>query len=220
MLTSADVVRWLLEQSCKANEQMMALHFSQCWDFCRRTDVLWKYPNWATSNSSWLEVLQVVRQEEQQTLQQMYGPTTTHSNEIGTEKLASPLLQKFALNVAERARHGQSHGSSALMEVEQEREVVFEIEQVREKQSMTEHTALHFPGTDPAILDFINTGQLDTGRTRKRGPLLQAFVYVGRTRIGTQFGVKGTTSRLYVSNEFKRTIVVDGTGPEHEILVS
>lgn len=64
ILTSVDVVRWLLEQSCKANEQMMALHFSQCQDFCRRTDIVWKYTNFATNRQHLEKVLEVVRQGE------------------------------------------------------------------------------------------------------------------------------------------------------------
>jgi hypothetical protein len=39
-LVSADVVQWLLEQSCKANDQMTSLHVAQGLDFCRRTDAL------------------------------------------------------------------------------------------------------------------------------------------------------------------------------------
>ncbi|KAG8409573.1 hypothetical protein J3459_017399 [Metarhizium acridum] len=216
-LTSADVVRWLLEQSCKANEQMMALYFSQCQDFCRRTDVMWKHRNFGKNKQDLEKVLEVIRQEEQQTLQQMYGPRTQPERD-GFVEFASPQLQTFALNVAGMARHGLSSCPSALMEVEQEREVVFEVEQVRERQSRTEHTALAFPGVDHAIMVFLETGQLDTKATSKRAPLMQAFDYVGRTKIGKQFGVKSTTSRFYVSREYTRTIAVDGRMAKHEIL--
>lgn len=219
MLTSVDVVRWLLEQSCKANEQMMGLHFAQCQDFCRRTDILWKHPDFATNKTSLSKVLQVIRQEEQQTLQQMYGPRT-QLDQTNSIELASPQLQDFALNVAKRARHGQSSCSSAMMEVEQEREVEFEIEQVRQKQSNTKHKALSFPGLDLAIMKFIETGQLDTTAICNRAALLQAFDYVGRTKIGTHFGIKATTSRLYVSNEYTHTITAGVTMATHEILVS
>lgn len=217
--TSVDVVRWLLEQSCKANEQMMALHFSQCQDFCRRTDIVWKHPKFATNKTHLEKVLEVIRNEEQQTLQQMYGPKT-QSEQVGLVEVASRRLQTFALNVADMARHGQSSCSSALMEVEQEREVVFEVEQVREKQKRTEHTAHEFPGVDHAIMVFITTGQLDTKAAGQRGPLMQAFDYVGSTKIGKQFGVKSTSSRFYVSREYTRTIKVGRGMARHEILVS
>ncbi|KID60497.1 uncharacterized protein G6M90_00g066920 [Metarhizium brunneum] len=215
--TSVDVVRWLLEQSCKANEQMMALHFSQCQDFCRRTDIVWKHPNFATNKTHLEKVLEVIRNEEQQTLQLMYGPRT-QSEQVGLVEVASRRLQTFALNVADMARHGQSSCSSALMEVEQEREVVFEVEQVREKQKRTEHTAHEFPGVDHAIMVFITTGQLDTKAAGQRGPLMQAFDYVGSTKIGKQFGVKSTSSRFYVSWEYTRTIKVGRGMARHEIL--
>ncbi|KAM3477573.1 hypothetical protein MY5147_002645 [Beauveria neobassiana] len=203
-LTSRDVVRWLLEQSCNANEQMMSLYLSQCWDFCRRTDVLWKHPDYATSKRHREKVLDVIKQEEQQTLQQMYGPRVP-SEMACRVQLASRQLQTFAENAGRMAQYGQTSYSSALMEVEQEREVVLEVEHMREKETRARHVALAFPGLDTAILDFIATGRLKTGTGTSR-PLLQAFDYVGRTRIGKSFGVGATKSRLYVSHEFTHVI--------------
>ncbi|KAF1734969.1 hypothetical protein CRV24_003887 [Beauveria bassiana] len=203
-LTSRDVVRWLLEQSCNANEQMMSLYLSQCWDFCRRTDVLWKHPDYATSKRDREKVLDVIKQEEQQTLQQMYGPRVP-SEMACRVQLASRQLQTFAENAGQMAQYGQTGYSSALMEVEQEREVVLEVEHMREKETRARHVALAFPGLDTAILDFIATGRLNTGTGTSR-PLLQAFDYVGKTRIGKSFGVGATESRLYVSHEFTHAI--------------
>ncbi|KAM3439603.1 hypothetical protein MY4824_002595 [Beauveria thailandica] len=204
-LSSRDVVRWLLEQSCNANEQMMSLHLSQCWDFCRRTDVLWKHADYATSKRDREKVLGVIKQEEQQTLLQMYGPRVP-SEMACRLQLASRQLQAFAENAGRMAQYGgQSSYSSALMEVEQEREVVLEVEHMREKETRARHVALAFPGLDTAILDFIATGQLDTGTGTSR-PLLQAFDYVARTRIGKSFGVGATESRLYVSHEFSHAV--------------
>ncbi|KAM3497394.1 hypothetical protein MY10362_009258, partial [Beauveria mimosiformis] len=203
-LTSRDVVCLLLEQSCNANEQMMSLHLSQCWDFCRRTDVLWKHSDYATRERDREKVLGVIKQEEQQTLLQMYGPRVPSETACRVQ-LASRQLQAFAENAGRMAQYGQSSYSSALMEVEQEREVVLEVEHMREKETRARHVALAFPGLDTAILDFIATGQLDTGTGTSR-PLLQAFDYVARTRIGKSFGVGETESRLHFSHEFAHAI--------------
>lgn len=218
-ITSRDVVRWLLEQSCKANEQMMSLYVSQCRDFCRRTDVLWKYPEYATSQNDLEKVLGVIRQEEQQTLHQMYGPRLP-SQQTAAIPLASQQLQVFAQSVEQMARHVQSTYSSALMEVEQEREIVLEVEHMRENQRRTRHVALAFPGLDPAIVVFIETGQLDPRETATRPCLLQAFDYVGRTKIGKVFGIQATASRLYVSHEFSHTIDMTHAREKDDIIVS
>lgn len=220
MLTSADVVRWLLEQSCNANEQMMGLHFSQCQDFCRRTDALWKHPDFATNQKSLSTVLDVVRQKEQQTLELMYGPEL-QARATGHLGFVSPQLRAFAKNVAKMTLHGRtSNTASALMEVEQEREVEFEVEQIRDKQTSSSFTALSFPGLHSAIKAFVETGVLDAEVKRTEEPFRQAFDFVGRTKIGTDFGVKSTTSRLFVSGEFSRTIASKKLMVRVNILVS
>ncbi|ATY61665.1 very large low complexity [Cordyceps militaris] len=216
-LTSQDVVRWLLDQSCKANQQMMGLHLSQCWDFCRRTDMLWKHPDYATSGNDLKKVLGVIRQEEQQTLQHMYGPG---GPPVPTDRLrlTSRRLLTFTQNVERMARHGQSSCSSALMEVEQEREVVLEVEHMREKETQRRHVALTFPGPDRGLLDFVKTGCLDTRATRSQAPLMQAFEYIGKTKIGRLFRIQATKSCLYVSREFVRTIAANKMMEKEDIV--
>ncbi|TQV93180.1 P-loop containing nucleoside triphosphate hydrolase [Cordyceps javanica] len=203
--TSRDVVRWLLHQSCKANEQMLSLYRSQCWEFCRRTDVLRQHPNYATREDDLQQVLGVIRQEEDQTLQDMYGPRDS-SALAGRTHLASAQLRAFAQNAERMATHEQVGDSSALMEVEQEREVVLEVEHMREKETKKSHVALVFPGLDKGIKDFIQTGQLDTGANTSGATFTQAFEYVGQTKIGSSFGIQATASRLFVSREFVRTV--------------
>ncbi|KAJ3492062.1 hypothetical protein NLG97_g5478 [Lecanicillium saksenae] len=115
---------------------------------------------------------------------------------------------------SEMARHGQSESTSALMQVEQEREVVLQVEHMRAKETRARHVALTFPGLDAVIARFVRTGRLDT----ETGPVLQAFDYVGRTSIGARFGIQATASRLYVSREFSRTVKVGVAGDEANIL--
>jgi hypothetical protein len=82
-VTSSDVVYWLLEQSCKANEKMMPLHTSQGFDFCRRTNALWKYFNLAKGPEDRLQLLDTIQQREDWTLEQLYGPKKFFSAEEG-----------------------------------------------------------------------------------------------------------------------------------------
>ncbi|PYH95065.1 hypothetical protein BO71DRAFT_474570 [Aspergillus ellipticus CBS 707.79] len=58
---SHDVVRWLLEQTCRANEELRPLYLAQGFDFCSRQD----------ANS--------LLQPEQQTLEQLYHPSNAET---------------------------------------------------------------------------------------------------------------------------------------------
>ncbi|KAK2596613.1 hypothetical protein QQS21_006289 [Conoideocrella luteorostrata] len=216
-VTSIDVVRWLLEQSCKANEQMLPLHFSQCKDFCRRTNSLWKNPNFAANNRDIKRVLQVIQQKEEQTLESLYGPESQYMNAESLQ-LDFPQLQTYVSNIEERAQDGKPNSGTALMEVEQEREVVFQVEQVREKQISVRHEPLLYPGIHPTILKFIRTGYLDASDNSNTAPLLHAMEYIRTTKIGKKFGVKATASRLFVTREFRNTVTVNKSIPKQDIL--
>jgi hypothetical protein len=109
---------------------------------------------------------------------------------------------------------GRQFESSALAEVEQEREVEFEVEQVRENQKRGEFSPLSFPGLDPYIARFVKTGHLDN-----RGPFVEAFNFIGTTKIGQKYGVCGTGNPLFVSLEFTKT-VIRGTKAELMMVVS
>jgi hypothetical protein len=100
--------------------------------------------------------------------------------------------------------------SSALEEVEQEREVEFQVEEVREVQRPVHHTALAFPGIHPAISAFVRTGLLYGEEGYEH-----VFTAMARTSVGKKFSVAGTKSQLFVagtksqlfvSAEFMRTI--------------
>ncbi|EHK46815.1 hypothetical protein TRIATDRAFT_291137 [Trichoderma atroviride IMI 206040] len=215
IVTSVDVVRWLLEQSCKFNEQMMPLHIAQGLNFCHRTNALWKHPEFLTDKSALKKLLGVIQLQEHQTLEQLYStrfsaPQTDKTNFDFTQ------LQRFS-SVLDNKRHTASSEAltpaAAFMEVEQEREVEFEVEQVREKQSDMQYTPRKFPGLAGFIKSFVVTGRLEAG-----GPYLQAFEFIGMTKIGRKFKVKKTASRLFVSREFANTTVNSKLQTEPDIL--
>ncbi|KAH7121751.1 hypothetical protein B0J13DRAFT_599348 [Dactylonectria estremocensis] len=205
-VNSHDVVRWLLEQSCKANEEIMSLHIAQGFDFCRRANAMWKYQDTTQAKSfgNVTELIGAIRQREDQSIEELYESKNTTLSTIHMP-LDFPKLQAFSSSLQiERLdlnRSGVKHDSSTLGEVEQEREVEFEVEQVREKQRQGQFEALSFPGLDEYISWFVETGELNLA-----GPFIQAFAFVGITDIGKKFGVRGTKSRLFVSVEFSKTI--------------
>jgi hypothetical protein len=95
------------------------------------------------------------------------------------------------------------HGS-ALQEVEQEREVAYEVEAVREVQHPKVFEALKFSTTHRDIVKFAETGHLVAGSTSHEH-LLRT---IRRTALGIKHGVdvNAASSRLFASVEYLRTV--------------
>jgi hypothetical protein len=91
-----------------------------------------------------------------------------------------------------------------LQEVEQEREVAYEVEAVREVQKPVHSTALNFPSIHRDILSFATTGRLAADSAGYE----LAFDALGRTVLGTKHKVRSetTSGRLFISTEFTRTV--------------
>lgn len=95
--------------------------------------------------------------------------------------------------------------SSALEEVEQEREFESQVEEVREVQVPMHHEALVFPGLHTAILIFAQTGDLGESGYE------HVFQALSRFTIDRKYKACRTGSRLSVSSEFMRTIKIRKT---------
>ncbi|KAG4255504.1 hypothetical protein FPRO03_14144 [Fusarium proliferatum] len=212
-VTSTDVVYWLLEQSCKANENMMSLHTAQGFDFCQRTNALWKYPNSINRPGERIPLLDAIQKREDRTLEQLYGPRQTVSINEAVDQLEFDRLKLFASTLCQQKLNLPRDHPSAFQEVELQREVEFEFEQVRDKQKPTKFTALKFHGLEPAILHFVNTGHLQEGEN-----FVQAFDFLSRTKLGRKFGVQKTHSRLFVTKEFTRSITNDSCKKDQDIV--
>ncbi|UZP43159.1 hypothetical protein NXS19_010975 [Fusarium pseudograminearum] len=196
--TSSDVVYWLLEQSCKMNEKMMPLHTAQGFDFCQRTNALWKYGDSSKDEVETKQLLNAIQQREDQTLEQLYGPRDLIPTTEAMEKLDFDCLKGF---------------TTLFEELELEREVEFEFEQLREKEKPVRYTAKIFPCLDPAITRFVATGSLEEGDS-----FIQAFEFISCTKIGSKFGVQKTSSRLFVSKEFEKSIATKGHQEPPEVM--
>ncbi|KAI3400394.1 hypothetical protein diail_3411 [Diaporthe ilicicola] len=212
-ITSAHVVQWLLEQSCSANEQLANLHLAQGVDYCRRLNAQWKYDQFLTIDEQRMMLLKVIQQQERQTLNQQYGRVSDSSIKGSPDEVSFPSLKGFMSTLADQRRSMDSKlsasgmRSSALEEVEQEREVEFQVEEVRQIQKQKVFKPLLFTRLHPAFEDFIKKGRLagDEG-------FIHAFSFLKSTSIGQKFMVQPTESRFFVSTEFTRTVVLSKEG--------
>ncbi|PSK48404.1 Fatty acid synthase subunit beta [Elsinoe australis] len=201
---SDHVVRWLLEQTCKSNEDLLGLHFSQGIEFCRRADAEWKYDMINGTTNHREGILRELRLPESRTLAEMYASDISGAKH-GATTIQSLFLRNHLHQIYARQRlvGGKGNTQSALEEVEQEREEELQVEEVREIQMAAVYKPLRFGGLDKALESFAETGVLDgSAGFRTFSQMLVA------TKTGTRHGVQSTPSRLFVSKEFPRTVMV------------
>jgi hypothetical protein len=211
-------VSWLLEQTCCANEHLQNLYLAQGIDFCRRMSAQWKNVKFLTQKGHREDLLKVIQHPERLTLEHLYGVTTdTQSSSLAN--VSSSELKGFIEELDRQRRAANADGiaiqSSALEEVEQEREVEFQVEEVRQVQKPTHYKALAFPGLHPAVSHFAKTGDL-AGEDGYE----HVFEALARTSIGQKYNICPTTSQLFVSAEFMRTIELKDRVLNDNFLVS
>ncbi|KAL8335908.1 hypothetical protein RB598_009880 [Gaeumannomyces tritici] len=208
-IDSAHVIAWLLEQTCCGHEDLQSLYVSQGDDFCRRAEAACSYHRDSARNprQQRSNVLAVMQKPERQTLEQLYGGAGLgESSSVSFAAMdLDPRLKKIMSEL--RQYDVDCHGGTdldALQEVEQEREIQVQVEQVRQVQKRLRHTPLNFPRLHPDIEQFVRTGLLSPHALAPG--FEQALAYVGRTQVGKRFGVRETGSSLFVSAEFGRTV--------------
>ncbi|KAI9733803.1 MAG: hypothetical protein M1818_007070 [Claussenomyces sp. TS43310] len=206
---SYDVICWLLEQTCDGIEQLQPLYISQGFDFCQRTQAATDNSDFLTDITQREAYLSTLRQNETQTLRQLYEPKIKSMPAKNIASFASEIAG-YMKELKSQRKNFQDTGTavhgSALQEVEQEREVAFEVEAVREIQKPTVFSPLSFSGLHRDIINFVKTGNLVAGSLEYE----KAFVALRRTALGRKHGIesKATTSKLYVSREFTRTVLL------------
>jgi hypothetical protein len=204
-LNSSQVVSWLLEQTCRANEDLNKLYVTQGIDFCQRTDAVWRHREFENNKTHRARLLAVLRRPERQTLEQMYGGALVASDSVGPMSVRK--LQVFANQLTKSTDTRGNIPTNALEEVEQEREVQVQVEQVRQVQKPPRYKPLLFPGMHPTIASFVRTGVLETKPSGGDAPGFEhAFAVVARTNLGRRFNVRETGSNLFVSREFGKTV--------------
>ncbi|KAK6330344.1 hypothetical protein TWF696_003440 [Orbilia brochopaga] len=205
---SRDVVTWLLHQTCTGIEQLQPLYFSQGMDFCRRIQAVSDNSEFLDDPAHLKAYLNTLKQPEQQTLRQMYEPKQSQQKGATIEN-PSAGIAKFIEELKIRRRGFQDTGEavhgSALQEVEQEREVAFEVESVREVQKPVHFTPFKFPGLHKDLLTFLHSGRLLVGA----GGYEPAFSALRRIcTLGEKYHVdhNATSGYLYVSAEFTKAV--------------
>lgn len=209
-LDSAHVITWLLDQTCTNNRDLQPLYFAQGRDFCRRTQAARTWDQFLSRDDDRDAYMAVLQQPERQGLEELYSPVASFDlAELNSGSITlSGELRSFAENI--QIQQSQSQGptssvrSSALEEVEQEREVAFEIEEEREVQRPLRLPALKFPGLHGCIRKFVATGYLGEGEGYRN-----ASVALDATHLREKYRNIRPSSflgHLYISQEFLRTV--------------
>lgn len=205
-IDSSDVVHWLLEQTCQEMGAMMPLYLAQAHDYCLRMQASIDNPKFLTKNSARSSYLDVVQVPEQQDLQHLYAPKSTTTSFVFPENMA-PSLQRFATEVSTRRRQHISTVSadvplSVFEEVEQEREVSLEVENIKETQGPKVYKPLEFPGLNRYLNIFAMTGNLAAG------VFPSAFDLLSDKNPALKYGFfpSSMMSKLLLSTEFGRTV--------------
>ncbi|KAK5992587.1 hypothetical protein PT974_06001 [Cladobotryum mycophilum] len=201
-IDSSNVVFWLLEQTCRTKEDVLGLYIAQGLDFCKRKDAILRYSNCLSSSSSKSKLLDILREPEHQTLEQLYGESSANQSLQPLEDFQTPHLQDIADKLFTLNRPISHVKTGALEEVEQEREVELQLESVREVQKPVRYKALGFSSLHVDIIHFAKTGKLQWSGAGFE----HVFEYIAKTELGKKFGVRHTGSRLFVSKEFGRTV--------------
>lgn len=216
IINSSHVVCWLMEQTCRANGLSHDLYLAQGMNFCRRTNAQRTSEMFLSQEDHRKSYLEVIQQIERQTLEQLYGvpggPLKPFNTSVAELKGFMEELdrQKKANCLGKDFIHSSIHE-----EIEQEREVEFQVEHVRQMEKPSHYEALKFPGLHKAISRYAEGGEL----TGKNG-YEHFFDALSRTSIGQKYHIRRTTSRLFVSTEFMRTIKSRGHLTNHDFLVS
>lgn len=202
-LDSRDVVQWLLEQTCRAIEQLQPLYRSQGIDFCRRSEISIRFPDHLSSEEERVAFIHEIQQVEDHTLQTMYRPKRF---ETTPQVLQQPSygLVAFLTSLKRQAYHSDSLSSTAFQEVEQEREVAHEVEAVREVQKPIFYEALRYGGLHKDIILFERSGQPEHS-SDGYGPVSAA---IQSTQTGQKYEAAAAMfhHQLLASKEFFRTV--------------
>ncbi|PHH88721.1 hypothetical protein CDD83_7169 [Cordyceps sp. RAO-2017] len=202
-IDSADVVHWLLEQTCRANEQLQTLFTAQGFDFCDRTNAKLQNPDFIRDRVQRSAFIDAVKLPERLTLDDLYGNTTVR-HRTDSSNASHAALEHILGELERREKSSDQNGpvthDSALDEVEQEREVEFQVEEVREVQKPRHWKSLGFPGLHPTIARFVESGVL----YRTQGGVEPASKFLERTCLAKQYNLR-VKSRLLVSAEFSKT---------------
>jgi len=208
-IDSADVIFWLLKQSCSSIEQLEPLYITQGTTYLKHLQASIDNQDYIRQPYQRSRYLSVMQTKESQTLKRLYEPKSLKKfEEIDTRRFKGQ-LKKFATDLDMRKKNFHDRGiavhATSLEEVEQEREVEFEVESVRENQAPVHFSALRFTGLHADLLFFVKSGQL-IAESSAYQPMIAALL---KTALGSKHVLSfSVTPRLYVSTQCSRTVQV------------
>lgn len=210
-ISSADVIRWLLEQTCNGIEQLEPLYFNQGLNYLQRTQAKLEYPGFLHDIKSRDAYLSIVRSKELQTLRQLYEPKSNQRSTAIKPSAFSPYLRTYASELLQRRKGFRDRGiaihATALEEVEQEREMEFEVEAVREVQAPVHFKAYKVASKlHPDIEQWATEGRTSAGSDGYQS----MFCALQKCAIGLQHTITAASkaARLHISTQFTRTVSV------------
>ena len=216
-LDSYDVVAWLLEQTCLNIKQLEPLYVSQGMDYCRREVSSRQNSDAAQDRVQRLEFLQVLKQAEHYSLEELYAPDHK-PKALPLNTNGHPDLAVYASKLIAMKQNLQDTGdivqALAHQEVEQEREVEIEVETVREVKKPRTARPLPQQPLQKSIHNFAITGRLPVDSAA----YTQAFAALRNTAIGRRLGVRDSaiTSKLFVTQDFAGTVETRPGSPRDE----
>lgn len=207
-IDSSDVVCWLLEQTCRANDALRNLYIAQGQDFCQRLDAAFVNGHMLSDKRQREALIKVIEQPEKQTLEESYGEMAARSKSSNgvrsktnlTSRRLGKMWKELSLLAASTASTPDSR-FDVLGEVEQEREVEYQVEEVRQVKKLPKRSALVFPKLHKYLEQFLEHGALPNNHKFKH-----AIAVIARTAVGKKYELAQRSSKLYVSEEFLRTV--------------
>jgi hypothetical protein len=165
------------------------------------------YKKFLSSSDHRKAFMEVLQQPEQQDLEDLYSAKVLQPDVHSSKLALTGKLLDFQQDLRKRQLASRnainSIKSSALEEVEQEREVAFQVEEEREVQRPRRMRALHYPGLHEAIRTFVSTGNLSG-----EGGFTEASSVLFGTKARMKYGIDANQllGHLYVSREFLYTV--------------
>ena len=199
-LDVSDVIEWSLEQSCLNIEQCQPLHVMQGLSHYERLDKMEKFRIEYTSSSVAQQTIDNFREEEQQSLSDLYAPSpmkTVHASLFGRFKGSANENANHLLRVWEELDPSTSHNVSA--QEEHERELAQEVEEEVQIERPGQKTPM-VPQMDERLFQFIKSGnQSDLLRF---STAVEAVIRASSVKCF----VHEKSISLYVSNDFAAVV--------------
>ncbi|KAF2745985.1 hypothetical protein M011DRAFT_527167 [Sporormia fimetaria CBS 119925] len=187
--TSADVIRWLLEQTCNSIEQMEPLYYTQGINYFKRLQAGLDNDKFLDDEVQRRRYLRVVRTDEMQTLRQLYEPKHVQRSHARTSSRT-----EASLSIHLPWKKWNKSGRLGTR-----------VEDVREVQKPVHYEPLKTRGLHRDIEEFALKGRLPAGSDAYQPmPTVLQQTAVGRKH-GTLTAATMASS-LYLSKQFSRVV--------------